>query len=37
VLKGEKLIEGEVNIDKALDLSFLNAVIKELGPYKKSN
>ena len=37
VLKGEKLIEGEVNIDKALDLSFLNAVIKELGPYKKAN
>ena len=37
VLKGEKLIEGEVNIDKALDLSFLNAVIAELGPYKKAN
>ncbi len=37
VLKSEKLIEGEVNIDKAVDLSFLNAVIKELGPYKKAN
>jgi len=37
VLRGEKLIEGEVNIDKALDLSFLNAVIGELGPYKKAN
>ena len=36
VLKGEKLIEGEVNVDKAIDLSFLNAVIKELGPYKKA-
>ena len=37
VLKSEKLIEGEVNVDKAIDLSFLNAAIRDLGPYKKAN
>jgi NitT/TauT family transport system substrate-binding protein len=35
VLKGEKLIEGDVQVEKVVDLSFLNAVLKELGPYKK--
>ncbi len=37
ILKGEKLIEGDVNVDKIVDMSFLNAVLKELGPYKKAN
>ena len=37
VLRSQGLIEGEVNIDKAVDLSFLNAVLKDLGPYKKAN
>ena len=35
VLKGEKLMEGDVQVEKVVDLSFLNAVLKELGPYKK--
>ena len=37
VLKREKLIEGEVEVDKVVDLSFLQAALKELGPYKKAN
>ena len=37
ILKREKLIEGEVDVDKVEDLSFLQAVLKELGPYKKAN
>ena len=37
VLKREKLIEGEVDVDKVVDLSFLQAVLKDLGPYKKAN
>ena len=37
VLKREKLIEGEVDVDKVVDLSILQAVLKELGPYKKAN
>jgi NitT/TauT family transport system substrate-binding protein len=28
------LINGDVTIEKALDLSFLNAAIKEIGPYR---
>ena len=28
-----KLIEGPITVDKALDLSFLDAAVKELGPY----
>ena len=35
VLKAEKLIEGDVQVEKIVDLSFLNAVLKELGPYQK--
>jgi len=35
VLKSEKLIEGDVQVEKIVDLSFLNAVLKELGPYHK--
>jgi len=35
VLKSEKLIEGDVQVEKIVDLSFLNAVLKELGPYQK--
>ena len=35
VLKSEGLIEGEANVDKIVDLSFLRSVITELGPYKR--
>jgi NitT/TauT family transport system substrate-binding protein len=28
------LVQGEVTIEKAVDLSFLDAAVKELGPYK---
>ena len=36
VLRSEGLIEGEVSVDKAVDLSFLTAVLKDLGPYKRA-
>jgi NitT/TauT family transport system substrate-binding protein len=37
VLREQGLIEGEVNVDKAIDLTFLQAALKELGPYKRAN
>jgi NitT/TauT family transport system substrate-binding protein len=34
VFREAKLIEGKVEVEQAVDLSFLDAVLKELGPYK---
>ncbi len=36
VFREAKLIEGNVEVEQAIDLSFLNAVLKELGPYKRA-
>ena len=33
----EGLIEGKVDIDKVIDTSFAEAVVKELGPYKRGD
>jgi NitT/TauT family transport system substrate-binding protein len=33
----EKLIEGKVDIDKVIDTSFAEAVVRELGPYKRAS
>ncbi len=33
IFKDQKLLQGEVDIDKIVDLSFLNAALKELGPH----
>ena len=35
-LRAQGLVEGAVDLNKVIDLSFLNAVIAELGPYKKT-
>ena len=35
-LRGEGLIEGQVDLDKVIDLTYINAVIAELGPYKRA-
>jgi NitT/TauT family transport system substrate-binding protein len=34
VLKSENLIQGDIDVDKVVDLSFLQAALKDLGPYK---
>lgn len=34
--KEQKLIEGEVDMKKVVDLSFLKAALAELGPYKRA-
>ncbi len=35
IFAAEGLIEGKVNMDKVIDSSFAEAVVKELGPYKQ--
>ena len=32
--RDEKLIDGSVNVDQVVDLSFVKAAVAELGPYK---
>jgi hypothetical protein len=34
IFREAKLIEGKVEVEQAVDLSFLDTVLKELGPYK---
>ncbi len=34
--RAQGLVDGPVDLDKVIDLSFLNAALAELGPYKKS-
>ena len=36
IFDAEGLIEGEVDIDKVIDTSFIDAVVKELGPYRRN-
>ena len=34
IFREAKLIEGKVEVEQGVDLSFLQAVLNELGPYK---
>lgn len=34
ILRKEGLVEGDVTVDKVVDLSFLDAALKDLGPYR---
>ncbi len=35
-LRAQGLVEGPVDLDKVIDLTFLNAALADLGPYKKA-
>jgi NitT/TauT family transport system substrate-binding protein len=36
VFRDAGLIEGKVEVEQAVDLSFLQAVLKDLGPYRRA-
>jgi NitT/TauT family transport system substrate-binding protein len=36
VFRADGLIQGDVSIDKTVDLSFLQAALKDIGPYKRA-
>jgi hypothetical protein len=35
IFKEQGLLTGQVDVDKVVDHSFVDAVVKELGPYKQ--
>ncbi len=37
IFREVKLIEGDVTVEKAVDMSFLQAALKQLGPYKRAS